>query len=215
MQRSVRLALMAPGLVIFFGCFGLCSEPGEGANPGECSDGADNDEDGEYDCDDEDCAGSPVCDGVEGDTDTDSDADSDADTDTAWGPGDWSIDVVTYGYDSSEWFYEVRMEGWASEVTLDISQDNPSPWEEYHEFVNVDYDPSGDWDLWSIELPITSDWYDQRESVNTLYQGSLEPSMVWRVEASTEYGDYDCVVWSGGSASIAVLMESGCRELEF
>ena len=33
----------------------------EGANPGECSDGADNDYDGDYDCNDEDCSGSPDC----------------------------------------------------------------------------------------------------------------------------------------------------------
>ena len=33
----------------------------EGDDPGECSDGADNDRDGKFDCDDEDCAGSPDC----------------------------------------------------------------------------------------------------------------------------------------------------------
>ena len=36
------------------------TEP-EGANPGECSDGADNDFDGDYDCNDTDCAGAPDC----------------------------------------------------------------------------------------------------------------------------------------------------------
>jgi len=34
----------------------------EGSSAGECSDGADNDEDGLYDCDDEDCEGSADCD---------------------------------------------------------------------------------------------------------------------------------------------------------
>ena len=33
----------------------------EGVNPGECDDGADNDADGDYDCNDSDCAGAPVC----------------------------------------------------------------------------------------------------------------------------------------------------------
>ena len=33
----------------------------EGDDPGECSDQADNDRDGAFDCDDEDCAGSPEC----------------------------------------------------------------------------------------------------------------------------------------------------------
>ena len=35
--------------------------PSEGDDPGECSDAADNDEDGLYDCDDPDCAGAPEC----------------------------------------------------------------------------------------------------------------------------------------------------------
>jgi hypothetical protein len=33
----------------------------EGDEPGECSDGADNDGDGHFDCDDQDCSGSPAC----------------------------------------------------------------------------------------------------------------------------------------------------------
>jgi hypothetical protein len=35
----------------------------EGDDPGECSDGADNDRDGLFDCDDEGCAGAPSCGG--------------------------------------------------------------------------------------------------------------------------------------------------------
>lgn len=52
----------------------------EGKNAGECADGADNDGDGLYDCNDPDCSGAPDCE-AEGDTDTDSDTDSDTDTD--------------------------------------------------------------------------------------------------------------------------------------
>ena len=33
----------------------------EGDEPYECEDGADNDADGDYDCNDADCAGAPVC----------------------------------------------------------------------------------------------------------------------------------------------------------
>lgn len=56
------------------------AEP-EGANPGECIDGADNDYDGDYDCNDADCAGSPDCfesdctDGADNDRDGDYDCD--------------------------------------------------------------------------------------------------------------------------------------------
>lgn len=53
----------------------------EGDEAGECSDGADNDQDGLFDCDDDGCAGSPDCDG---DTDTSDTGDTDdsGDTDT-------------------------------------------------------------------------------------------------------------------------------------
>jgi len=36
----------------------------EGQFPGECEDGADNDTDGDFDCDDSDCVGAPVCQGA-------------------------------------------------------------------------------------------------------------------------------------------------------
>ena len=42
----------------------------EGDEPGECSDGADNDRDGLFDCDDPGCAGSPDCEGTTSTGDT-------------------------------------------------------------------------------------------------------------------------------------------------
>ena len=59
-----------------------CSEERiEGTEPNDCSDGADNDADGLFDCDDDSCAGAPVCAESDADTDTDTDADTDADAD--------------------------------------------------------------------------------------------------------------------------------------
>ena len=53
----------------------------EGKEPGECTDRADNDGDGLYDCDDDDCAGSPDC---QEETDADGDGyDSSVDCDDA------------------------------------------------------------------------------------------------------------------------------------
>lgn len=52
----------------------------EGDEVGECTDGADNDADGYFDCDDDLCRNSPDCD-EEADADTDSDADGDTDAD--------------------------------------------------------------------------------------------------------------------------------------
>ena len=54
----------------------------EGTQAGDCTDGADNDGDGFFDCDDSGCAGSPVCRDADADADADSDADADADADS-------------------------------------------------------------------------------------------------------------------------------------
>jgi hypothetical protein len=56
------------------------SEAREGMNAGECADGADNEGDGLYDCDDPDCFGAPDCDDVSG-------GDTDPVEDTATKPG--------------------------------------------------------------------------------------------------------------------------------
>jgi len=54
--------LSARGWIFVFLCAGLaCSQSPEGTRAGECGDGADNDADGSYDCDDEGCAASPLC----------------------------------------------------------------------------------------------------------------------------------------------------------
>ena len=69
---------MKSGWMLVCGCllFG-CSDPAtdniEGNAAGECSDAADNDLDGLFDCNDPDCAGSPGCDEADTDTDTDTD----------------------------------------------------------------------------------------------------------------------------------------------
>jgi len=47
----------------------------------DCGDLADNDRDGLFDCDDDDCADDPECSEADGDTDADADADTDADAD--------------------------------------------------------------------------------------------------------------------------------------
>lgn len=58
------------------------AEAYEGDAAGECEDGADDDRDGFFDCDDNGCMGSSVCAGAESDADTDADSDSDSDSDS-------------------------------------------------------------------------------------------------------------------------------------
>jgi len=76
------------------------AETAEGQFPGDCNDGADNDMDGLFDCDDETCAGSPLCEGAGDDDDTvpvgdddtvavgDDDTGPPGDDDTGGPPGD-------------------------------------------------------------------------------------------------------------------------------
>jgi len=85
-----------------------CSLP-EGRSAEDCRDGADNDGDGLFDCDDEGCSASPDCTGpvdsgeppdgdsdadADADTDTDADADADADTDADTDVEPWADSTV-------------------------------------------------------------------------------------------------------------------------
>lgn len=80
----------------------------EGRTPGECSDAADNDGDGLFDCDDPDCAGASSCE-AEGDADTDADADGDTDADTdADADADADADTDIQGGSLSD---AIRIEG--------------------------------------------------------------------------------------------------------
>ncbi len=63
--------------------FAGCPIDIEGNEPGECSDDADNDSDGLFDCDDPDCAGASVCDGADDDAGDDDAGDDDAADDDA------------------------------------------------------------------------------------------------------------------------------------
>ncbi len=127
------------------------------------------------------------------------------------------IDVVTYGYDTGEWFYSVDIIGWAENVTMYITQDTSSPWEEDHDLVNIEYALDGAWDLWELTLPITSDWQAQESGVNTLFSGdtAMESTMAWRIEAYEDGAVADCVVWAGSSSTVSLVDNGGCREITF
>ncbi len=105
MRRHALLSSAALSLVLALGCLGIGNKDIEGDEAGECSDGADNDQNGLFDCDDEGCFGSPDCEeevddtGIEGDTDTDADADTDTDADAdADADSDADVDEVAGHY---------------------------------------------------------------------------------------------------------------------
>ena len=64
MRNNARLVVLLLLVSVISGCFGGDdSTPAlfEGDEPGECSDGADNDQDGLFDCNDPNCAGAAFC----------------------------------------------------------------------------------------------------------------------------------------------------------
>jgi len=133
-----------------------------------------------------------------------------------------AIDTVIYGYDTTQWTYEVDCIGWADTVSMYITQDTTSPWEETHELENTDYDPDGAWDKYELTLPITDDWEAQESGVNTLFGNSIscenpycESTMVWQIKAFEGDTVADCVVWAGSDADVNIVMEAGCREITF
>ncbi len=132
-----------PSLTLLLALAAGCSQP-EGAFPGECDDGLDNDGDGISDCDDPDCFGESVCDGesdadADGDTDSDTDADADADADTDIGYEGW--ETFEYGYGSGAGFRNCTLR-WEMYGT----PTSPCPGCEWAFEVDAIYDRSGSTD---------------------------------------------------------------------
>lgn len=63
LARWLPLPVLVVLVVLALGCAGISSlsASAEGDAPGECDDGADNDRDGAFDCNDTECAGAPLC----------------------------------------------------------------------------------------------------------------------------------------------------------
>ncbi len=94
-----------------------------GDEPNECSDGADNDRDGLFDCDDPGCAASPDCDGVADDDDAVDDDDDDG-SETELVTSEAAIVAITapnYGFDLGTELAVVTIEGVGREDVVSIS----------------------------------------------------------------------------------------------
>ena len=75
-MRALAKTAVAAGLLLFLA--NTCQDL-EGDDAGECSDEADNDSDGLFDCDDSDCFGAPPCQGNDDDATDDDDGPDDDD----------------------------------------------------------------------------------------------------------------------------------------
>ncbi len=202
---------MKPAILVLLLALTACSDP-EGSYAGECLDNIDNDKDGLVDCEDDDCSGSSDCQGGgdgttfpwdtnPGPSDTDPARLDTGFDDSGPGPGldDMAIDEISYSYTSSEWDYYVLLAGWGSDVLLDwYWYEGGYTWEEWHYFDNTDCASDGSWDEWQRTIPIVTDYTDQQNDVNTLFQGDAdwEAELTWMITAFTMSGSSgDCVVW--------------------
>ncbi len=102
----VSMMLLAGGALTAYGCDAnrgddddFSSSSIEGDEPGECNDGADNDADGLFDCDDDNCAGAPVCQGDDDDAGGDDDDAGGDDDDAGHGSDD---DDAGHGSDDDD-----------------------------------------------------------------------------------------------------------------
>ncbi|TNE88506.1 MAG: hypothetical protein EP330_14125 [Deltaproteobacteria bacterium] len=120
----MRPALFLLSTLLVPGLSACTGEPGEfeGDAAGECTDDADNDQDGLFDCDDPDCAGAAAC-SEEADADTDADADADADTDT---DTDTDTDPCTQN-SVVEVFPANGVTNAYYRTRVDVTLDNPDP----------------------------------------------------------------------------------------
>jgi hypothetical protein len=81
-MRPHPVISMLLGLVLITGCPEEEPTDFEGDEPGECTDGADNDRDGDFDCEDDGCASAPDCVGDDDTADDDTADDDTGDDDT-------------------------------------------------------------------------------------------------------------------------------------
>ncbi len=152
-----------------------CPTDIEGNSPGECDDGADNDEDGYFDCNDSDCYGAPVCndegddddaagddDDAAGDDDDSTSGDDDdatADDDDATGDDDDDaaddppyIDDITYVYSSATTTFTFSIEAWDPDGSFGIPTLLWNVDGEAQPAVTVGDTPLGEFAFFDVEL---------------------------------------------------------------
>lgn len=112
---NTRLLLLLSGLLI------ACEEKDrvEGTEPGDCTDGADNDGDGLFDCDDDGCTGSPDC--SDEDTEDVSDSDDGDDSDTTDTDDDDTDDDDTDDDDTDDDDTTVESPNWTGVWRVDMN----------------------------------------------------------------------------------------------
>jgi hypothetical protein len=193
------------GLGFSLACAAAPKDGAEGTTAGDCSDEADNDGNGDFDCDDAGCAASPACAEGDADTDADSDADSDSDTDSDTDADvDFALLDWTAECSDEECIYGMTTSGPADSLELWIAETgdpSSSRWVETHDaFALVDTNADGS-ETYELLLRWTTNYADQVENRSTLLNPdvlegaypSWADGLTWSFEATGRGGDFDCV----------------------
>ena len=117
----LRFGVVALVLASVLGCGLAGGKDVEGDEAGECRDGADNDQDGDFDCDDEDCVGSPDCEEVtDGVTPTSTTSTTSTNTGSCVWAGTWDVTQSWCGSIDITQDWEAKFD--ATEMLIDHSE---------------------------------------------------------------------------------------------
>ena len=191
-----RLTLIPLFLTFTFAlaCFG--GKDFEGDEAGECNDGIDNDQNDLFDCDEDACVGSPLCEDVITD-----DTGGGGDDDTGGGGGGDEVTLLSASAECDEigYFFEVKQSGAGQAPELYIYETGSSkPWNEVHPFPPdpIESGPNGTWDLYYMELDTIHTIGEVEEGETTLFFCELYDQLTWIVFVYDNNGvSTDCGAW--------------------
>lgn len=211
-------------LALSFACFvepDATSEH-EGDDVAECWDGADNDGDGDFDCNDAECAGSPDCEEADADTDADSDADTDvdsvpdtdADSDTdADTDADADFAIINYSGSCSPEYcdYTITTSSRAALLELDMTEtDDSYLYHEYHDEFRLDSVNSDGSETYLLHLDGVTEFRDVGTGTTMFIAETVLDGTTWLFGAENARGTYDCIV-TGDDPSY--YSSFGCRRM--
>ncbi|MEY3212917.1 MAG: hypothetical protein RIT28_3398 [Pseudomonadota bacterium] len=194
-MMKTRLTLVPLTLTFAFGLACIGGKDIEGDEAGECNDGIDNDQNGLFDCDEDACVGSPLCEEID---DTSDDTGEGDDTGGGGGGGDEvTLSDATADCDNQGYFFEVNQTGQGSAPELYIYETGSSnPWNEVHPFPPDPLESGPKGELYYMELDSVTSIGAVREGETTLFDCDLYDNLTWIVFVFDKNGvATECGAW--------------------
>lgn len=196
-MTKTRLALLPVCVTALFTLACIGGKDVEGDEAGECNDGVDNDLNDVFDCDEEACVGSPLCEDPTGGDDTGGGGGDDT---GGGGPTDEvTLLSAVADCDSVGYFFDVNQTGSGDAPELYIYETGSSnPWNEVHPFPSEPFDsaPNGSWVLYYMELDSVDSISAVREGETTLFDCNMMDNLTFLVVVYDANGvGTDCGAW--------------------